>query len=99
MKDNNLNETNIIRNINISENIFHNNDSKNLSDNNKYLPLMERIKKKDNSLTNLIDNFENKFKKKIMYPKPTKRKYDYSSSEDKKKKKNSFVKMKKKLKK
>ena len=55
---------------------------------------MERIKKKDNSLTNLIDNFENELKKKIMYPKPTKRKFDYSSSE-KKKKKNSFVKGKK----
>ena len=67
LKDNNLNGTNIIKNINISENTFVNNDSKNLSDNNKYLPLMERIKKMDNSLTNLIDNFENEFLKKKLF--------------------------------
>ena len=65
LKDNNLNGTNLIRNINISENTFDNNNSKNLSDNNNYLPLMERIKKKDNSLTNLIDNFEKEIKKKL----------------------------------
>ena len=99
LKDNNLNGTNIIRNINISENIFDNNDSKNLSDNNKYLPLMERIKKKDNSLTNLIDNFENEFKKKLCVLNPLNENMIIQVVKIKKKKKKSFVKMKKKLKK
>lgn len=67
---------------------------------NNILPLRERLKIRNNSLSKLLVDKNNKYdKKKINYPKPRKRKKSYSSSEETpEKKKNDEFKIKKKYK-
>ena len=67
---------------------------------NNILPLRERLKIRNNSLSKLLVDKNNKYdKKKINYPKPRKRKKSYSSSEETpEKKKDDEFKIKKKYK-